>query len=92
MGARALLLEVSPKSFYTVTSILHCKGSNTMGRIKTQMIKRLTLQLVKQHKQLFSTDYVTNKKLVEQLLTNPSKKIRNTVAGYVTRLMQRKED
>ncbi len=63
-----------------------------MGRIKTQMIKRLTLQLVKQHKTLFSKDYVANKKLVEQLLTSPSKKIRNTVAGYVTRLMQRQEE
>jgi small subunit ribosomal protein S17e len=63
-----------------------------MGRIKTQMIKRLTLQLVKQHKQLFSTDYASNKQLVQRLLTEPSKKIRNTVAGYVTRLMQRKED
>jgi small subunit ribosomal protein S17e len=63
-----------------------------MGRIKTQMIKRLTLQLVKQHKPLFSTDFVANKKLVEQLLTDPSKKIRNTVAGYVTRIMQRKEE
>ncbi len=63
-----------------------------MGRIKTQMIKRLTLQLVKQHKPLFSTDYATNKKLVERLLTGPTKKLRNTVAGYVTRLMQRKED
>jgi small subunit ribosomal protein S17e len=56
------------------------------------MIKRLTLQLVKQHKQLFSTDYASNKQLVQRLLTEPSKKIRNTVAGYVTRLMQRKED
>jgi small subunit ribosomal protein S17e len=63
-----------------------------MGRIKTQLIKRLTLQLVKQHKQLFTTDYAENKKLVERLLTGPTKKIRNTVAGYVTRLMQRKED
>ena len=56
------------------------------------MVKRLTLQLVKQHKPLFTTEYVANKKLVEQLLTGPSKKIRNTVAGYVTRLMQRKEE
>jgi small subunit ribosomal protein S17e len=62
-----------------------------MGRIKTQMIKRLTLQLVKQHKQLFSADYAANKKIVERLLTTPTKKIRNTVAGYVTRLMQRQE-
>ncbi len=63
-----------------------------MGRIKTQMIKRLTLNLVKQHKALFTTEYAANKKLVEQLLTEPGKKIRNTVAGYVTRIMQRKED
>jgi small subunit ribosomal protein S17e len=63
-----------------------------MGRIKTQMIKRLTLQLVKQHKPHFTTDFVANKKIVEQLLTGPSKKIRNTVAGYVTRILQRKED
>lgn len=63
-----------------------------MGRIKTQMIKRLTLQLVKQHKPLFTTEFGANKKIVEQLLTGPSKKIRNTVAGYVTRIMQRKED
>ena len=82
----------SPKSFYRVKIILHCKGKKAMGRIKTQMVKRLTLQLVKQHKPLFTTDFVANKKLVERLLTNPSKKIRNTVAGYVTRLMQRTED
>ncbi len=63
-----------------------------MGRIKTQMIKRLTLQLVKQHKPLLTTEFSANKKIVEQLLTGPSKKIRNTVAGYVTRIMQRKED
>ncbi|MEM2916435.1 MAG: 30S ribosomal protein S17e [Candidatus Woesearchaeota archaeon] len=63
-----------------------------MGRIKTQLIKRLTLNLVKQHKALLTTDYEQNKKLVEKLLTDPGKKIRNTVAGYVTRIMQRKED
>lgn len=63
-----------------------------MGRIKTQMVKRLTLQLVKQHQQLFTTDFAENKRIVEKLLTEPSKKIRNTVAGYVTRLMQRKEE
>jgi small subunit ribosomal protein S17e len=63
-----------------------------MGRIKTQMIKRLTLNLVKQHKALLSADFEANKKIVQQLLTEPGKKIRNTVAGYVTRIMQRKED
>ena len=63
-----------------------------MGRIKTQLIKRLTFQLMKEYKQEFKLDYNENKKLVEKFLTGPSKKIRNCIAGYVTRLMKRKEE
>ncbi|OYT32789.1 30S ribosomal protein S17e [Candidatus Woesearchaeota archaeon] len=63
-----------------------------MGRIKTQLIKRLTLNLVKDHKELFTTDFNQNKEKVESLLINTSKKIRNVVSGYVTRLMKSKEE
>lgn len=63
-----------------------------MGRIKTQLIKRLTFQLMKEHHDDFKLEYDENKKLVEKFLTGPSKKIRNCIAGYVTRLMKRKEE
>lgn len=63
-----------------------------MGRIKTKMIKRLTFQLMKAHGSEFKEDFNENKKLVEQFLKGPSKKIRNCIAGYVTRLLKTKEE
>lgn len=62
-----------------------------MGRIKTQMIKRLTLQLLRDHKGEMKTSFDDNKVVVEQHLGVTSKKIRNTVAGYVTRQMKQRE-
>jgi small subunit ribosomal protein S17e len=62
-----------------------------MGRIKTQMIKRLTLQLLRDHKGEMKESFDDNKVIVERHLGITSKKIRNTVAGYVTRQMKHKE-
>ena len=59
-----------------------------MGRIKTQMIKRLTLQLLRDYKGEMKESFDENKVIVEQHLGVTSKKIRNTVAGYVTRQMK----
>ncbi len=62
-----------------------------MGRIKTQMIKRLTLQLLRDHRGEMKDSFDENKVIVERHLGITSKKIRNTVAGYVTRQMKQKE-
>ncbi len=62
-----------------------------MGRIKTQLIKRLTWQLAKKHKDEFQQSFDENKKVVEKYLSVQNKKIRNTIAGYVTRLAKSKE-
>jgi len=59
-----------------------------MGRIKTQMIKRMTFDLIKNHRDKFTVQFEENKKAVGDLLGETSKKIRNAVAGYVTRLMK----
>jgi len=63
-----------------------------MGRIKTQLIKRLTFQLMKEYRDEFKPSFEENKLLVAAHLTESSKKIRNAIAGYVTRLMKNKED
>ena len=63
-----------------------------MGRIKTKLVKRLTIDLVKQYKDMFTNDFTKNKEVVVKLLSGTSKKIRNVVAGYVTRLMKHKEE
>jgi small subunit ribosomal protein S17e len=60
--------------------------SQCMGRIKTGLVKRLTRELVKAHGSQFSSDFQKNKDVLNQISNMPSKKIRNVVAGYVTRL------
>lgn len=63
-----------------------------MGRIKTQLIKRLTMDVIKDSKERCTTQFEDNKKIVAELLGDASKKMRNSVAGYVTRLMKVKEE
>lgn len=63
-----------------------------MGRIKTKLIKRVTLALVRDHRKEFQTSFDKNKEIVNKFVDIPSKKLRNTIAGYVTRLMNKKEE
>jgi small subunit ribosomal protein S17e len=60
-----------------------------MGRIKTTLIKRTTLKLFKDHSDEFKTSFDENKKVVEKFADTKSKKLRNIIAGYVTRLKKK---
>ena len=60
-----------------------------MGRIKTTKIKRVTFSLFREHKDEFKENFEENKKIVEGLAEIKSKKMRNTIAGYVTRLVKK---
>ena len=57
-----------------------------MGRIKTTLIKRTAKKLFEDHKEEFQKDFDKNKKIVEDFAKISSKKLRNVIAGYVTRL------
>ena len=57
-----------------------------MGRIKTTQIKRVTKKLMELYSDKFTPSFDGNKKVVEQFLEVRSKKLRNVVAGYATRL------
>lgn len=63
-----------------------------MGRIKTMLTKRVTNQLVKEHSNEFKKTFEENKKLVSSFADVPSKKLRNTIAGYVTRQMKKADN
>ena len=63
-----------------------------MGRIKTQMIKRLTFQLLREYRHELKQSFEENKVVVGQHLSATSKKIRNSAAGYLARLMKRQEE
>ena len=57
-----------------------------MGRIKTRKIKAVTQDLLEQYPDNFGTDFNENKQKVQSLTNVESKKMRNIIAGYVTRL------
>jgi len=63
-----------------------------MGRIKTQPIKKATLALFKEHAQEFKPDYAENKLIVKKFISSDSKRIINTITGYVTRLVKSKKE
>ena len=60
-----------------------------MGRIKTKLIKRVTNELISGHPDKFTKDFGENKTKVDELADVPSKKMRNVIAGYVTRLIKK---
>ncbi len=62
---------------------------DSMGRIKTNFVKKIGEQIYEKYKDRISTDFRENKKLVKEVLEIESKKIRNVVAGYLTRLKQK---
>jgi small subunit ribosomal protein S17e len=62
-----------------------------MGRIKTTMAKSVTHDLFKHYEDEFTTEFEDNKEVVEAHLKGASKKLRNVIAGYATRLKRRAE-
>lgn len=61
-----------------------------MGRIKTVPVKSKTFDLFEKYGDILSDNYEENKKKIASLAIIRSKKLRNVVAGYVTRLHKRK--
>jgi small subunit ribosomal protein S17e len=60
-----------------------------MGRIKTQFIKRITHRLISLYGDKFTDDFTRNKLIVNDLILVSSKKLRNIIAGYITRLSRK---
>ncbi len=60
-----------------------------MGRIKTTFIKQKTKEILELHGDQVTGDFVANKKITGKLTDVSSKKLRNTIAGYLTRLKKK---
>jgi len=57
-----------------------------LGKVRTETVKRAARELIERFPNKFTSEYEANKASVNQLLIAPSKKLRNLIAGYVTRL------
>lgn len=57
-----------------------------MGKVRTEVVKRAARELLERFPDKFANEFEPNKLAVNELLRAPSKRLRNRIAGYVTRL------
>jgi small subunit ribosomal protein S17e len=62
-----------------------------LGKVRPILVKRLSRELVERYQNSFSTEFDKNKEVVDELLTNTTKRLRNRIAGYITHLMKIKQ-
>jgi len=60
-------------------------GEANVGNIRPTYIKRVAIELLKQYPNEFTADFEHNKKKVSELTDVAYQKMRNRIAGYVTR-------
>jgi len=60
-----------------------------MGRVKTSLIKRVSLKLLEGYRERFVSDFKSNKEVVKRLIDSDSVKLKNSISGYITRLVRR---
>ena len=63
----------------------------SMGNVRSDRIKRISHDLVNRYSDRFTTSFEENKKIVLSVAVIPSTKMRNRIAGYITRLMMPSE-
>ncbi len=61
-----------------------------MGRIKTKAVKGAARSLVAREPSLFKEDFEVNKKVLGKEM--PSKRTRNMIAGYISRLKKQNKN
>jgi small subunit ribosomal protein S17e len=59
-----------------------------LGSIRPRYIKSAARTLLQYYEGEFTTDFETNKRLVEQYTDVTSKTVRNRIAGYLVRLVK----
>ena len=62
-----------------------------MGRVRPTYIKRVAIELVRNHSDRFTEDFDHNKTVVAELTDVGSLTMRNRIAGYVTRYREQEQ-
>ena len=58
-----------------------------MGKVKTEQIKRVGKELMERFPDKFTANFDENKHLVDTLTEGTTTRVRNQIAGYITRTM-----
>ncbi len=57
-----------------------------MGKVRTETVKRVSREVLRRFPEHFAGNWESDKQAVSELVATQSKRLRNRIAGYVTRL------
>ncbi|WWD18459.1 40S ribosomal protein S17-A [Kwoniella shandongensis] len=60
-----------------------------MGRVRTKTVKRASRVLIEKYYPRLTLDFHSNKRLLDEVASVPSKRLRNKISGFTTHLMKR---
>lgn len=60
-------------------------GGIILGKVKTEQIKRIGKELMTRFPDKFGVNFDENKRVVDSLTQGATTRVRNQVAGYITR-------
>lgn len=63
-----------------------------MGKVKTEQIKRVGKELMARFPNKFTSNFDENKRLVDSLTQGTTTRVRNQIAGYITRKLSLAQD
>lgn len=58
-----------------------------LGKVRPEHVKKTARELIGLYPDRFSTDFQANKQVLDTLAEVSSSKLRNRIAGYITRLV-----
>jgi len=58
-----------------------------LGKVRPERVKKIAKELLKRYPDKFTIEFENNKKLLESVSKIPSVRLRNRIAGYITRLV-----
>jgi small subunit ribosomal protein S17e len=59
-----------------------------VGKVRTELVKRVAIELIHKYPKSFNIDFDHNKKFLTELNIGVSKKLKNKIAGYATRVVK----
>ena len=59
-----------------------------MGKVRTELVKRISAELVEKYPRSFTSEFEENKQFLREIGLDVSKKLRNRLAGYISGIMR----
>jgi small subunit ribosomal protein S17e len=58
-----------------------------LGNVRPEKVKKIARELIRRYSDKFTTNFEENKRALSSIANIPSIRLRNSIAGYITRLV-----